>query len=156
MATPGSAAAGQKSMLGGALAILGGLATIVGLFLPWLESNQDGVDASSGWDLTSGWAPASGANELTSNDPYIVLGLGIAALVIGFMLLQGVARPIARIAAIVVGVAVIGVLVYDWLQVTDHISDMASSIEVTQAFGSFVTIGGGVLTALGAILPAKK
>lgn len=152
----GQTSSGEKSALGGLAAILGGIATIVGLFLPWLESNQDGVDASSGWNLTSGWAPASGANQLTSNDPYIVLGLGIAALVIGFMLLQGVARPIARIAAVVVGVAVIGVLVNDWMQVTDHISDMSSDIEVSQAFGYFVTIAGGVLTALAAILPAKK
>lgn len=152
---PGTSSGAGKSAIGGVAAILGGIAILVGLFLPWLESNQE-VDAASGWSLTSGWAPAPGTSELTSNDPYIVLGLGIAALVIGFMLLQGVIRPLARIGAIAVGAAVIGLLVYDWLQVTDHISDMSSSIEVTQAFGYFVTIGGAVVTALAALLPAKK
>ena len=155
MQSPGSAPSSGKSPIGGLMAILGGIATLVGLFTPWLESNQND-DSASGWTLTSGWSPASGANELTSNDPYIVLGLGIAALVVGFMLLQGVVRPLARIAAMVIGLAVIGVLVYDWLQVTDHVSDMSSEIEVSQAFGYFVAIAGGVITALAALLPAKK
>lgn len=152
---PASPGTSQKSPIGGILTILGGIAILVGLFTPWLESNQND-DSASGWTLTSGWSPASGANELTSNDPYIVLGLGIAALVVGFMLLQGVIRPLARIAAILIGLAAIGVLVFDWLQVTDHVSDMSSSVEVSQAFGYFIAVAGGALTAIGALLPAKK
>lgn len=138
------------SPLGGLLAVGGGVLTIVSLFLAWLGTNQ-GDATISAWDLTSG------DEALESSDPYILIALGIAAVVVGVLLFLGVARPIMRIAAVVVGIAIVVVLALHWMSVSNVVEDeFPSSVEVSAKIGFFLAGAGGVLTALAALLPARE
>ena len=153
---PGPAAPGPTkpttggSVLGGLVALIGGSLTLVGLFTAWI-----GVDGTSttatGWDLASG-EPSIG---LESTDPYLLLALGIGALVLGLLLFTGKARTMVRIAAVLVGAAIIGVLVRDWLSIVDIVKDIPGA-KVTQEFGYYLGIAGGALTIVSALLPGKK
>lgn len=137
------------SPIGGIVAILGAILTLVGLFTAWIGSNQSD-------NTITGWALASGDEFLESNDPYIILALGVAALVIGVLVFTGIARSIVRIAAVVIGLAVIGVTVRDWLSIADLAKDFPSDVEVTAQFGFYLTIAGGVITAAAALMPGAK
>lgn len=148
-ATSSSAAGTGGSPIGGLVALVGGLLTLIGLFTPWFGPDGPG-ESISGWDLAS-----SDTSGLESIDPYFVLALGIGALVLGVLLFTGAARKIVRPAAIVVGLLVVVICVRDWLSVADIIRDIPGA-EVKQEFGFFLTIAGGVLTAVAAVLPAKK
>lgn len=140
----------QPSPLGGLAAAVGAVLVLAGLFLPWIGNNQDdaGYEAS-GWDLTSG------DRALESVDPYIVLALGIVGLVIAGLLLAGLARPLVRLAAVVAGLAVVAVLVRDWMTITDLVADQrGSSFEVSAQIGFYLAIAGGVVLALASLVPA--
>lgn len=150
-AAPASAPSGaaQPSQLGGIAGLVGGVLTLVGLFTAWFKVT--GADAISGWDL------ASGDKGLESKDPYIVLALGLVAIAVGVMLFVGQKRPIARIVALVVGVAIVGVAANDWMTTASLVEDeLPSSVELTGQFGFYLTIVGGIVTAAAALLPAKK
>ena len=97
-AAPARGSSSDGSPIGGVVALLGAILTLIGLFTAWVGSNQSSENIT-GWDL------ASGDKGLESNDPYILLALGIAALVIGVMLFTGTARMLVRGAAIVAGLA---------------------------------------------------
>jgi len=149
---PAPGASGTKdggSPLGGLVALVGGVLTLVGLFTAWVGSNQTDV-TTSGWDLVSG------DKGLKSNDPYLVLALGIGALVLGIVLFTGVARPIVRIVAVVVGLAIVAVAARDWLSIVDLVKDAPNDVKITAEFGFYLTIAGGIVTALAALLPASN
>lgn len=137
------------SAIGGLIAVLGGILTLVGLFTAWIGTNVND-------ETTSGWALASGDEGLKSNDPYLILALGIGALVLGVLFFTGAARLIVRIAAVVVGVAVVATVVRDWVSISDLAEDLPSTVEITAQFGFYLTIAGGVVTAISALMPAKK
>lgn len=148
-AGPTKPAAGG-SVLGGLVALIGGALTLVGLFTAWI--GVDGTNTTAtGWDLTSGDTSIG----LESNDPYLLLALGIGALVLGLLLFTGKARTMVRIAAVLVGAAIIGVLVRDWLSIVDIVKDIPGA-KVTQEFGYYLGIAGGALTIVAALLPGKK
>ena len=131
------------------MVILGAILTLIGLFTAWIGINKP--------DTTfSGWALVSGDEILKSNDPYLILALGVAALVVGVVLFTGTARSIVRIAAVVIGLAVIGIAARDWLSITDVAKDFPSDVKLTAQFGFYLTIAGGIITAVAAVLPAKK
>lgn len=148
-ASTGNGTQTDGSPIGGVIAMVGGVLALVGLFTAWVGSNQ--TDAT-----TSGWDLISGDKGLKSNDPYLILALGIGALVIGLLLFTGVARPLVRIAAVVVGVAVIAVALRDWLSIVDLVKDASSDVEITAQFGFYLTIAGGIVTAAAALLPAQR
>lgn len=144
-----TSSSGGGSPIGAIVAILGAVLTLVGLFTAWIGSNVTD-------DTITGWALASGDDGFESNDPYIILALGVAALVAGVMLFTGAARSIVRIAAVVVGVVVVGVAIRDWLSIADIAKDLPSSVEITAQFGFYLTIAGGVVTAIAAVVPGSK
>ncbi len=157
-ATSSSAAGG--SVLGGLLAIVGGVLALAGVFTPWIGGNR--TDATlTGFDLTSGDkgfdVGRSALLTFESMDPYIIAALGVVAVVAGLLLFTGKARPIMRIAAIVAGVAIVGLVAYDWTQLAQVVKDGAGSdFEISAKIGFFLTIVGGVVTAVAALMPAKK
>ncbi|CAN5780695.1 hypothetical protein BH23ACT2_BH23ACT2_17580 [soil metagenome] len=141
----------RPSPLGGIVAILGAIMVMVGVFTPWIGNNQDDtLFEASGWDL------ASGDKGLESTDPYLLVALAIAAVAIGVVLIIGLLRPVARIAAVVVGLVVIAVMVRDWMTIADTVADRGSDFEITAQLGFYLTIAGGVVTALASLLPATK
>ena len=154
---PGPATKGG-SVLGGTAALLGGVLTLVSLFTAWIGSNSP-HQTVTGWDLTSGDAVLSLVSgrsiHFESTDPYFLVGLGLGALAVGVLLFTGTARSIVRVVAAAVGLAIVGVLVRDWLSIADVLQDI-SGAEVTRQFGYYIGLGGGVLTIIAAMLPGKK
>lgn len=149
--SPPAAGGNHPSLFGGLVAILGAILVVVGVFTPWIGNNQDDpqLDAS-GWDL------AGGDKALESTDPYVLLALAVAALAVGTVLVLGVLRPVARIAAVVVGLVVIAIMVRDWMTIADAVTDQGSDFEITAQFGFYLAIAGGVVTALASLLPAGR
>ena len=135
------------------MAVVGGALALVGLFLSWFQLSDKATDTTlslSGWDLAT-----SDKSPFESNDPYLLLALGILGVAVGAVLFLGKVRPIARVAAIVVGAAAIAVVVRDWMSAADIVKDTANA-ELKQEVGFFLPIVGGALLIVGALLPAKK
>lgn len=123
---------------------------MIGVFIGWFKSTKDDVSTVlSGWDLTRS------GHDLSSPDPYGVLALGVIGLAVGVLLLIGKFRPIVRIAAVVIGVALIGVMIRDWLSAAEVVEDEAGW-KLDQQVGFFLPIAGGVLLGVGALLPIKR
>jgi hypothetical protein len=136
------------SPLGGLVALIGGILTLVGIFTAWV--GPKGGKALTGWDLTKN------GYLLKSADPYLLLALAIGALVIGGLRFTGSVPPIARAAAIIVGLVIIGVMVRDWLTIVDVVKKLSSDVKVEQKFGYFLAIAGGVVTAASAAMPSTE
>lgn len=62
------------------------------------------------------------------------------------------------VVAILVGMGIVGVAARDWLSIVDVVKseDAFKGIDATAAFGFYLTIAGGVVTALAGVMPAKK
>lgn len=147
-AAPGAV---EPSPAGGGAALAGGVLAVIGLFIGWFKVSLAGASKTfSGWDLAS-----SDQSPFESTDPYLILVLGLVGIAAGALLFMGKMRPIARIVAAVAGVAVIIVVLRDWMTASDLIKDTAGA-EIKQEVGFFLPIVGGVLLAVGAVLPAKK
>lgn len=133
------------------MALVGGILALVGLFTAWVGVNVGDM-------TTTGWGMVGGKNDLNleSNDPYILLALGVAALVIGVLMFTGTARILVRAAAGVIGLVIIGIAIRDWLSIADLATDLPSEIEITAQFGFYLTIAGGVVTAIAAVMPNSK
>ena len=148
------------SPLGGILAIVGGALTIAGLFIPWVTNNQSNAGLS-GWDLTSGdkGFMMSRGDLLTfeSFDPYALLVLGFFGVLIGLVMFTGAARSIARVAVVLAGLAIIGILVRDWSSLSEVVSQKAPpEFEIATATGFYLSIAGGAVLAVASLMPAKR
>lgn len=159
-APPAPSSARRGSLVGGIVALVGATMTIIGAFTAWVSGSFTG-SSLSGWDLTSGDKGLSLASgellTFSSKDPYAVVALGIIGLVLGVLLISGVARTLVRIAAVIVGIGVIALLAMDWSSLASVVSDNApSSFEITAEPGFYLTGAGGVLIAISALLPARK
>lgn len=131
--------------------MIGGVLTVIGLFIGWFElTTPAGTQTIKGWDLAS-----SDTSPFSSNDPYLLLVLGLVGIAVGAALFLGKFRTIARVIAVVAGVAAILVVLRDWMTASDLVKDSAGW-KLTQQVGFFVPIIGGVLTAVAAVLPANK
>ena len=150
-AAPGATATGSGSPLGGVAAVLGGVLTVVGIFSAWIGA-EGASETVKGWDLTSG------DHFFKSSDPYLLLGLGLAAAAIGVVLFLGKARMLARIASVILGAVIIGICVKDWSDISDLVakSSQFEGVTITTEFGFYLSIAGGVLAIIAAGLPAKK
>lgn len=154
--TPPAAMTATRSPLGGIAALLGALLTLVGIFTAWVGSKGSAGVVGSGKDL-SGWDLTSGDFFLKSKDPYLLLVLALIAIAVGVARFAGALHPIARIAAIVVGVAIVAILIRDWLSIVDVVKNtLPSSFKVKQKFGYFLAVAGGVVTAASGLLPSSK
>ncbi len=151
-----AAPSSKRSPFGGIVALIGGVLTLVGLLSAWL-TRSDTSGQISGWDLTGEVLLADNPRlTMTSKDPYLLLGLGLVALLIGVLLFLGKARGLIRIAALAVGIAIVGIHARDWMSITDVVKPLPSSIEFDAGFGFYLGIAGGVLTALSGLIPGKK
>jgi hypothetical protein len=157
---PGPGGSPGGSPAGAILALVGGVLTLVGTFLPWVTNNL--TDAGlSGWDLTSGdkgfRLPDGTLLTFESLDPYVLVALGALSLFVGVMSFGAATRKVARLLAVVSGLAVIGLLVRDWTSLASVVSDKAPvGFEVESAIGFYLAIAGGGLTALSALMPSKS
>lgn len=147
------------SPLGAVLAVLGGVLTLVGIFLPWVTSNLSDAGLS-GWDLTSGdngfRLPDQSMLTFESIDPYFLVAIGAVALFAGVMALGGGTRMVSRVLGVVLGLAVIGLMVRDWTSMADLVQQEApATFEIESAIGFYLTIAGGALLLVSAVMPSK-
>lgn len=157
--TPAAGKAGGGSPLGALLAMVGGVLTIVGTFLPWVTGNLSD-SGLSGWDLTSGdkgFLMSSGSLlTFESADPYALIALGVLALILGALSFGGATRRLARVAAVLVGIGILGLMVRDWTSLAAVVSDQApADFSVSSAIGFYVAIAGGAVVAISALMPSK-
>lgn len=134
------------------MSIVGGILTLVGVFSGWVTLGPSGNTVTD-----SGWSLTSGDGYLKSSNPYLLVALGAVAVVVGVLLLLGVARPVARIAAIAVGIGIVAAVAVNWMSISSFVEDnFQSDFQAKTAIGFYLAIAGGIVTAVGALLPAKK
>lgn len=154
-AQPGASAAPaakKTSVLGGLLALVGSALAIFGVFSGWVT-----LDPGTNSETVTGWSLTVGDGLLKSSDPYLIVGFAVVGLVIAVALFTGIARPLARIAALLVGIGIVVVAALNWMAIASFVTDnLPSSFEATTAIGFYLAIGGGVLVAVSALMPAKK
>lgn len=148
------------SPLGAALALLGGVLTLVAIFLPWVTSNLSDAGLS-GWDLTSGdkgfRLPDGSLLTFESLDPYALLIIAAAGIFTGIMAFGGNTRGLSRVLGVVLGVAVIGFMVRDWTSMADVVKDKApADFRIESAIGFYLALAGGALLAVSAAMPNKS
>jgi len=136
---PGAGQAGSASpssrpnnLPAGLLALLGGLLLIAGVFGQWVRTT---AETFSGWSA--------------SPDAKVVLALGIAALVVGGLLLAGVRHVALRFVLIALGVAALVYAVVDMLSVGN---DVAESLNPAIGWGLFLLPVGGVILVVAGLL----
>jgi hypothetical protein len=127
----------------------------VGLFMAWVGPGGGAPGNSlSGWDLAT---KAKSQVPFTSKDPYILLAIGIVAVLIGVMLLAKKAIGPMRLLTLLAGVGVIAVHVRDYLSIKDVVKKtFPSSITIDFKIGFWLGIAGGVVLVVAALLPSKK
>ena len=140
------------------MAALGGLLTLVGLFLPWVKSGSSDAGLS-GWDLTSGnkgFLTDSGMLTFESMDPYILLVLAVGGLITALLAFSAGTRSTSRILGVVAGVGIIGLMIRDWTSLANVVETKApSTFEVSSAIGFYLAIAGGALVLLSALMPSQ-
>jgi len=146
---PSSSSSGAGSPIGGILALLGGVLALVGLFSAWIGTNITDT-------TVTGWKLAAKDSGFKTNDPYILLALGIVAIVLGVLLFTGTARTPVRVVAIIIGLAIIGTHVRDWMDIADIAKALPSSVKITAKYGFYLGFIGAGLLIVGALMPGKK
>lgn len=145
--SPGASKGG--SVGGGVLAIIGAILVLVGVFSPWLGSNQ-------GSDTITGWKLREASSGFETKDPYLLLAIGIVAIIVAIVLFVGIARTLARVVVVLLGLAVILTHVRDWVDISDIVEKLPTSVKITAEYGFYLGIVGAVLLIVAALLPAKK
>lgn len=150
---PGSSGESSgKSVFGAIAAIIGGVLTGVGVFSGWVTLGPSGNTVTD-----SMWSMVAGEGFLKSNDPIALVALAGGAFVVGILLAVGAGRTLMRIAAALIGLAIVVVAALNWMSISSYVTDnFTSEVEVKTAVGFYMVVVGGILTALSAILPAKK
>ena len=151
-AQPIAPARSTKSVLGGVVALVGAVLTIVGVFSGWVT-----LDPGSNSETVTAWSMTAGDGLLKSNDPYVLVGLAVLAGVLAVLLFAGVARTFVRIVTVVTGLGIVGVVAYDWSSIASFVNDhLPSTFQASSAIGLYLAVAGGVLVAIAGLLPAKK
>jgi len=138
------------------LGIIGTAIVIVGVFLPWATSSSPGGNLEGGltyWS-ESGWNNFSS----TSGEYYLVK----AAIILGIVsTIAIIIKKIISVAgALIIGLAVLAILIYIYLNLNDeaslinsyHISDWSAGVGYgiwVSIIGSIALIAGGVLAVMG-------
>lgn len=122
------------------------------MFSGWVTLGPSGNTATD-----SMWSMVAGEGFLKSNDPIALIALAGGAFVVGILLAVGAGRTLMRIAAALIGLAIVVVAALNWMSISSYVTDnFTSDVEVKTAVGFYMVVVGGILTALSAILPAKK
>lgn len=137
--------------------VIGALLTIIGLFLPWVSA-RTGTTLSlvANEDSLTGWALATRSNlRITTNDPYWLLALGIVALIVSLVLfVRGM--PLLRIALGLVGLAIVGLTIYDYSSIRSVVQDTFTTQEgIDLRIGLWLSLAGGVVCLVAACLPGS-
>lgn len=133
-ATGRARAIGSVARLNGIAGTIGGLATIIGAFLPWARSAGEELD---GWSI--------------SGDAKADVVLGISALVVGLVLALVAKGRLASILRLVLGglgIAVLVTAIVDALDIGDKEADVR--------YGLAVVASGGLVMLVGALLPSRR
>lgn len=134
------------------VALIGAALTIVGVFSGWVT-----LDPGGNSETVSGWSLTGGGGLLKSNDPYAILALGVVGALIAILLFTGTARTLVRIAAVVVGVAIVAVAAVNWSSIASFVTDhLPTSFQASTAIGFYLAIAGGILIAIAGLFPAAK
>ncbi|MGN6693239.1 MAG: zinc ribbon domain-containing protein [Aquihabitans sp.] len=137
------------SVLGGLLGIIGAALALAGIFSGWVKLGDTGT--------VSAWSLTSGDGVIKTQTPYVILALAAAAVVVSLVLFTGIARTLTRITAALLGVAIIGVTAANWAEIASFVTDnFPSAFKANTAIGFYLTIAGGVLVIISALMPAKK
>ena len=124
----------------------------MGLFTQWIKISVNGVGATT----DTGWKLASKSSGFETKDPYLLLALGIIAILVGILLFTGKARLVVRIVGILVGLAIIGTQARDWMDIADIAKKLDSSVKITAGIGFYLGFIGAGLLILGSLMPGKK
>ena len=136
-------------MLGGIVGLVGAALVVVGIFSGWVKLGSTGT--------VTAWSLTAGDGLIKTQTPYVILALAAAAVVVSLVLFTGIARIPARILAIVLGIAIIGVTAANWAEIASFVTDnFPSSFKANTAIGFYFTIAGGILVAASGLMPAKK
>jgi len=142
-------AAAGGSVLGGVVGLIGAVLALVGIFSGWVKLGNTGT--------VTAWSLTEGEGLLKTQTPYVILAFAAAAVIVSLVLFTGIARPVARILAVLLGLAIIGVTAANWNEIASFVTDnFPSSFKASTAVGFYLTIAGGVLIIVSALLPAKK
>lgn len=136
-------------MLGGLVGLVGAVLALVGVFSGWVKLGSTGT--------VTAWSLTEGEGVIKTQTPYAIVALGAVALVAALLLFTGVARTPVRIVTALIGIGIVGVTAANWAEIASFVTDnFPSSFEATTAIGFYLTIAGGVLVVVSALLPAKK
>ncbi|MGI8416435.1 MAG: hypothetical protein ACR2P2_09595 [Nakamurella sp.] len=136
--------------VGGGLVVLGGLVTAIAAFLAWVSLSGQGITVT-----VNGIGSVSGADVQTTGatDGWITFGAGVVALIVGGLALARKGGRGLQVLAILAGVVAAGVPIYDLVK---NNSDLQSAkeqgVDVSYSIGIWLTIVGGVVVVLGAII----
>ena len=126
----------KKNTFGALLAFLGAIGLVAGVFLPWVRTN---VDAGiSGWN--------------SSDDAKAVLGLAVAALLMGVAVIAGARNILIRLILIGLGIAAIVIAVVDIGSIG---SDLPDALNAKFGAGLIVVPVAGVLLLLSGLFTTK-
>lgn len=134
------------------LGLLGGIAMIAGVFLPWMKVAPTGIAALtiSGWDLT--------------DDAKIILAIGVVAIVLSVIVIGGQGRGFVRLLLAIAGIATLGLAAfesYDILKRVPKRPDMMAlfpgGAEITgPALGLILILAAGVLLIIASLAMKPK
>ncbi len=139
---------GPANGLAGTVGAVGGLAMVVGAFLPYVVTKAGSASHSvSGWNATG--------------DAQAAAIVGLVAAAFGALLLVKAVPALARLALVGLGIAGAALAGYDLYDITQKLPKDAlvksSGVDTIQVgIGLFVVLGGGVLALLAGLLVRTK
>ena len=115
---------------------------------------RERIGGSARWISAPGCCTsACGEGSIPSRKP---LALGAGALLIGVLALSGSSRSLSKVVGAVVGLGIIGYIIRDWTSLASVVQEKApSSFEVSSDIGFYLTIAGGALVLLSALMPSQ-
>lgn len=151
---------GTKNGFGNAqlLGIIGGLASIISVFLPWYRANSNGMMSSIS---VNGLASISGNGILLGlwgkNANWEFQGMGIIALGIASIAISMLLRnKIHSIALVIIGILIIGGGAVNIWSIGELSGDfMGTTIEAGAGYGLYAVILTGLVSAAGGLLAWK-
>jgi hypothetical protein len=125
----------KGNAFGGLLAFLGAILLVIGAFTQWLRTN---IETYIGWEV--------------SVDGKVVVGLAVAALLVGLVLVAGVRNIVPRLALLAIGVWAIVIAIVDIIDVGNE----PDSLEPAIGIGLILVAVAGVVLLLAGLVTRSK